>query len=1261
MTSATAPPFAIGDTVFVNHPEDSWVVGRVVNVEANSARAISTRKHNQWCFTVESDDKERKNSGQRMTKVEEWNVQLCDPSALAKTPDDLLNLTHLHDSTLLRCLCLRYMSDVVYTNIGAIVVALNPFNYKIPHYQDDKLPKYLAENGVHIRDKLLPHSWAQAHNTYQDLRIDQRNQCILISGESGAGKTEATKIVMKYLSIVSAQDCDPPAKERASVVLGDLVACSPVLESFGNARTVRNDNSSRFGKLMRVKFDHDYVIIGAHTTKYLLEKSRIITASPNERVYHSFYLAMQSPTARDDFLFTKPPNKYRSVFSGKCLENSEFNTSDDFEAVTLCMAQLGMNASTSRSTWRVAASIVHLSNIVFEPSGEGSVVPTGPAGTDALQAGADLLGVPYSTLLEEYTSTVLTVQGAEVRKQLPVHKAADVRDALSKAVYEALFSQLVDLCNQRCDVSSAEDRWIALLDIFGFEDFEFNSFEQLCINLANETLQGHYNEYIFNRDMDECRAEGIDVVSIVCPDNSPCLDLIAGPKGILVALDDECALGKGTDLGFYDTIVSQFNEKHAFFVKQKIARDTFIVRHYAGDVTYNVSGWLEKNRDTLKPELQAALRESTDPVVASVFADQDGGRGKKATVGLNFRRQLDSLMTVINSTNPHWIRCIKPHPAKKARMFGGAYTISQLESSGVLGTVKIRKAGYPIRWSHRQFALRFQAIVPLPKTCMSFTAEQWMAHAKAILVEVSMLSKENAQLGKTLVFLKSEAFPMLEKRRGAYMRRWLVAIQQAGRGYRRRVQMFRLSKLMPIQRVGRGCTVRFSMFLLYCDVNRARLEEERRQRSERERFLAEQARERTALAALETLQRGVVATSHQTTWDTLWEEHRLVLRQEHERIRVSQLAVAQREEEERQARMREAARIALAAALTPIRGVVGVDRPVVGDEAAEDRTALLRAEWRRRVDMRYRHLRAQLQREETAARYAMELDSTCDYGMFYKRGAELAHRNQVLMMKFQLEEGLRTNRARRARAQEERLHRAATKPRSAVELMLSDPYYAERVAAGHTDPTWHGSPRPETVPNVASAHLDLSPERLQAALQAHQDASTARSAQRFRGSAAVEAAALTTRMYHVEVGCRVTVPNRHASGSVVELGPASRLLHRTQTFRVRLDNGEHTWLELDDVRCPLPGEDDFAGPSSPSRSLHPPAVAASPSSSTPRLTMGGAHQQLVVAGPPGSELLPDWADREPAYPSPASKTDGAKRTAHFTSWQRQAALLEDDW
>jgi myosin heavy subunit len=249
-----------------------------------------------------------------------------------------------------------------------------------------------------------------------------------------------------------------------------------------------------------------------------------------------------------------------------------------------------------------------------------------------------------------------------------------------------------------CDVD-VQGSWIGLLDIFGFEDFEKNSFEQLCINLTNETLQNHYNSYIFDRDMEECRAEGIDVTEIKCPDNAPCLRMIAAKGGIIPLLDEECALGQGSETSFLDKITSAF-EGNPFFGRKKTSRTSFIIHHYAASVTYEIDGWLDKNRDTLKDAVKLMMRDSKDALVSRVLpepipADQKQGRG--LTVGGFFNSQLQDLMAVINSTNPHWIRCVKPHPAKKPRMFDGMSANNQLESSGVLGTVKIRKAGYPVR------------------------------------------------------------------------------------------------------------------------------------------------------------------------------------------------------------------------------------------------------------------------------------------------------------------------------------------------------------------------------------------------------------------------------------------------------------------------------------------------------------------------------------------------------------------------------------
>eukprot|EP00754_Rhynchopus_humris_P021082 Rhum_TRINITY_DN14724_c1_g3::Rhum_TRINITY_DN14724_c1_g3_i2::g.111743::m.111743/K12559/MYO10; myosin X len=529
---------------------------------------------------------------------------------------DLLRLTILHDSTLLACVKKRYFKDIIYTFIGAIVVAVNPFNYKIPWYTDDNMEKYLQE--TYPIQKNLPHSWACAHNTYHELRDDKRNQTILVSGESGAGKTEASKIVLKYLSAISSRMSGVVAKEGQQDVQARIMAASPFLEAFGNAKTARNDNSSRFGKFMQIKFSEEGAILGANITKYLLEKSRIIVAGPGERVYHSFYLAVRGngkPLGPNSLVSV---TDYSSLNSGGCTENNEFNTGEEFDEVSDAMRTVGILDDDVRGIWLTLAGVLHALNVTFEKNGEGSKIAS--AKVKELAASAQCLGVDNDMLSLELVRTVIEVRGEKSNRDLNVSKAQDGRDAFVKRLYDQVFNWLVDKCNQSLDIAG-DLRWIGLLDIFGFENFEVNSFEQLCINLANESLQNHYNAYIFERDMDECRAEGIDVTSVEFPDNEPCLRMVSGKGGIISLLDDECGLGEGTDQGFLQKVTDYCEGVPAFqpfFTRPRLAQTSFIVHHYAGNVSYEVDGFLDKNRDSLKPAMKLLLRSSTNPFIAEL-------------------------------------------------------------------------------------------------------------------------------------------------------------------------------------------------------------------------------------------------------------------------------------------------------------------------------------------------------------------------------------------------------------------------------------------------------------------------------------------------------------------------------------------------------------------------------------------------------------------------------------------------------------------
>ncbi|ORC86402.1 putative myosin heavy chain [Trypanosoma theileri] len=771
--------FKTGDNVIFRHPEHSWVMGVVESVS----------KEGIVCITKDDIRKDTTpNEAITIKKMEDIELFFFG-GVFNESPDDLLTLTILHEAVLLRCLYIRYMSDIVYTNIGAIVVALNPFTYSIPRYQDTEMKKYLAAgrslNATSLPPNLVPHSWTQAHITYYEMVDSVSNQSIIVSGESGAGKTEATKIVLKYLGIISSLSASGE-DQRASLNIGEkLVSCSPILECFGNAKTVRNDNSSRFGKFMKVKFNSKHLVVGAETTNYLLEKSRVVSAAKGERLYHSFYLLVRSKGSMTRTLNLESEAQYISLSSGGTMNNSEYNSESDFNDVCHSMEKVGMTHKEITSVWRVTAAVMTLLNVRFLPEEEGCSID--PKTMNYVKKAVRLLEIDEEALIHELlTSTRALPNNQFALKRNDVVSAIDIRDAMCKHLYQGIFSWLIDRCNNLCDVES-DGNWIGLLDIFGFEDFKVNSFEQLCINLTNERLQYHYNLNIFKRDLEECKKEGIDVTDIKFPDNTECLNMLTAQGGILPLLDECCWLGGGTDLGFLTKVVDK-HEKNPFFKKDPVSRDTFCVRHYAADVTYNVMGWIEKNRDTLKDSIKTIVRGSHDNVIAHCLpapiplSEKKKG-GKEFTVSGFFRNQLSSLMDLIGSTNPHWIRCIKPHPLKKPRMFHGRETMNQLESSGVLGTIKIRKAGYPVRLPRNIFCHRY-------RLCSSLQEGNEKELVEDIIKRAQLEIPAQVQLGSTKVFLKSEAHNILEKLRNQHLLQTSMLLQRISRGYLARHKLF---------------------------------------------------------------------------------------------------------------------------------------------------------------------------------------------------------------------------------------------------------------------------------------------------------------------------------------------------------------------------------------------------------------------------------------------------------------------------------------
>ncbi|RNC40456.1 putative myosin heavy chain [Trypanosoma cruzi] len=533
--------FLPGMHCMCNHPQHAWVPGIIDSFDGKHV-SVSTMTP----------------AKEQVSKLLPDDVFVCEKNVVDEDVHDLLNLSVLHEGTLLNCLKSRYFRDVVYTNIGAIILALNPFNFNIPWYMENKMSDYLAE-GETIQHN-IPHSWVVAHSTYYEMRRDGGNQSVLVSGESGAGKTEAAKIVMKYLAAVSALSCTEEEKKTGEFVGLRMFQSNPILEAFGNAKTVRNDNSSRFGKLMRIKFNRKGLLTGADVTKYLLEKSRIVTSAPNERVYHAFYLILQGRD-RERYGLAEL-SRYRNVIAGKAPTIENVDDAEEYDSVNKAMEICGISQANVDSVWRCVGAVMSLLNAEFIATSTDTCAIDSKT-NHYIANGCRLLSISEEELKKELTTTTLILREGPVPTTLTKAKADDARDSLCKALYDNLFDFLVNAINKTIDTEDYTS-WVALLDIFGFEDFKVNSFEQLCINLTNETLQRHYNYFIFSRDMDECRQEGIDVTAVVFPDNSECVELIGGKGGILSILDEDCLLAKATDNSFLDKVTNAFAGKCRF-------------------------------------------------------------------------------------------------------------------------------------------------------------------------------------------------------------------------------------------------------------------------------------------------------------------------------------------------------------------------------------------------------------------------------------------------------------------------------------------------------------------------------------------------------------------------------------------------------------------------------------------------------------------------------------------------------------------------
>ena len=668
----------------------------------------------------------------------------------------MINLPHLHEPAILHCLQNRYEDGNIYTYTGPILIALNPFKY-LPLYSSHILESYyncglLKSQGIDVGRPLPPHVYAVADAAYRDMMrvISQNtltklpaavNQTILISGESGAGKTESTKIVLRYLTTVG--NSSGGSGLVTGSVMDKVLQSNPILESFGNARTLRNDNSSRFGKFIELQFSKRGHLIGGIIRTYLLEKVRLAAQQNGERNFHVMYQLIAGCTAEEkaEWQLTCAQD-YWYCNQGKVYSLRSVDDAEEFSALRVALETLNFDTADQQSLFGAVSGLLHLSEVKFAADGDGCKIVSEANVVDHFAVFAKLCGLSVDQLERVFTVRVITAAKDDTYAiSLDVGQAIDVRDALSKALYSRLFEWIVLRVNKsiRVEDTSRVRAEIGVLDIFGFESFLTNSFEQLCINYTNETLQQQFNQFVFKLEQVEYQREKISWAFIEFPDNQDCLDLIEHRQiGILAILDDVCKLPQASDEKFANRLYKLFEANPRFTASVAQKRDLmFNVTHYAGPVEYLATSFVEKNKNELPKEAISLLSRSTLPLLSDIFSvhwspygpdnnalvpagqknkhgngsASGAAGGKIASVGTQFKLQLAQLMEKVSLTVPHYIRCLKPNDENIPNRLNRKRTTEQLRYGGVLEAVRVARSGFPVRLSHSDFCTRYHCLV----------------------------------------------------------------------------------------------------------------------------------------------------------------------------------------------------------------------------------------------------------------------------------------------------------------------------------------------------------------------------------------------------------------------------------------------------------------------------------------------------------------------------------------------------------------------
>ncbi|KAL5159985.1 Myosin-12 [Glycine soja] len=724
----------VGSQVWVEDPEDAWIDGEVTQINGKNVTIITTNG--------------------KTVVAEISSIYPKDTEAPPAGVDDMTKLAYLHEPGVLHNLATRFSLNEIYTYTGNILIAVNPFR-RLPHLYDIHMMEQYKGAAF---GELSPHLFAVADTCYRAMINENGSQSILVSGESGAGKTETTKMLMRYLAFMGGRSAT-----EGRTVEQQVLESNPVLEAFGNAKTVKNNNSSRFGKFVEIQFDKNGKISGAAIRTYLLERSRVCQVSDPERNYHCFYMLCAAPPEDVKKYKLGDPRQFHYLNQSNCYQVLNVDDAKEYLEIKNAMDIVGISQEEQDAIFRVVAAILHLGNIDFV---KGKEVDSSKLKDDKslfhLRTAAELFMCDAKALEDSLCERVIVTPDGNITKPLDPDAAALSRDALAKTVYSKLFDWLVDKINSSIGQDS--------------------------------------NAHVFKMEQEEYTKEEINWSYVEFVDNQDVLDLIEKkPGGIIALLDEACMFPKSTHETFAQKMYQTY-KGHKRFSKPKLSRTNFTINHYAGDVTYQADYFLDKNKDYVVAEHQALLCASKCPFVANIFPplpEETSKQSKFSSIGSQFKQQLQSLMETLNTTEPHYIRCVKPNTVLQPGIFENFNVLNQLRCGGVLEAIRISCAGYPTKRTFEEFLDRFGMLAP---DVLDGSDEK-----KASMAICDKMGLKGYQMGKTKVFLRAGQMAELDARRAEVLAKAAKLIQRQIRTHLARKEFITLRKAtIHIQKIWRA-------------------------------------------------------------------------------------------------------------------------------------------------------------------------------------------------------------------------------------------------------------------------------------------------------------------------------------------------------------------------------------------------------------------------------------------------------------------------